>query len=312
MKLKGFLLAAIAAATYGTNPAFALPLYADGMNANSTLLFRYALGLPILAAMAFYRGRNLRLRASQIFPVTLLGILMAISSLSLFESYNYMNSGVASTLLFLYPVMVAIIMVIGFNEKFKLTTGICLLLMTGGLALLMHPGEGFAVSLTGFLLVMISALTYAVFIVMTNVNRELRGIPTLTMMFYELLAGTLFYILLIPLGFELTVPAHCAGWINLGALAILPTVLSLSCTTMAIQIIGPTPTAIFGALEPVTAVVLSITFLNQPMSAQELFGGVLIVAATSLVVIGNKVDSIILRVRKMFPSLRHGVHRRQD
>lgn len=304
MKLKGFLLAAIAAATYGTNPAFALPLYADGMNANSVLLFRYALGLPLLAAMTYYRGRTLRLQARQLLPVAILGLLMAISSLTLFESYNFMNSGVASTLLFLYPIMVALIMVIGFREKFRLTTGVCLLLMTGGLVLLMNPGEGFSVSRTGFFLVMLSALTYAIFLVMTNVNRSLRGIPTLTLMFHELLFGSLFYLILIPCGFELTLPSRSVEWINLGALAILPTVVSLSCTTMAIQIIGPTPTAIFGALEPVTAVALSITLLNQPMSPPELVGGLLIVVATSLVVIGDKVDRIILRARKMFPSLR--------
>lgn len=308
MKLKGFLLAAIAAATYGTNPAFALPLYSAGMNANSVLLFRYALGLPLLAAMIFYRGRNLRLELRQLLPVAILGLLMAVSSLTLFESYNYMNAGVASTLLFLYPIMVALIMVIGFHEKFRVTTAICLLLMCGGLALLMKPGNGFSVSMTGFLLVMLSALTYAIFLVMTNVNKTISGVPTLTLMFYELLFGSLFYLLLIPCGFTLTMPGQTLEWVNLGALAILPTVVSLSCTTIAIQCIGPTPTAIFGALEPVTAVVLSITILNQPMSAPELIGGLLIIIATSLVVVSDKVDRIILRVRRMFPSLR----RRQD
>lgn len=156
--IKGFLFAAIAAATYGTNPAFALPLYESGMNANSVLLFRYAMGLPLIAVMAFYRGRNLRLSRRQILPVAILGVLMAVSSLTLFESYNYMNSGVASTLLFVYPVMVALIMVVCFGEKFRLTTGVCLLLMAAGLGFLMNPGEGFTLSGSGFGLVMISAL----------------------------------------------------------------------------------------------------------------------------------------------------------
>ena len=304
MKFKGFLLAAFAAATYGTNPAFALPLYDAGMNANSVLLFRYALGLPLLAAMTFYRGRNLRLELRQLLPVAILGLLMAVSSLTLFEAYNYMNAGVASTLLFLYPIMVALIMVMGFHEKFRVTTAICLLLMCGGLTLLMKPDAGFSVSMEGFLLVMLSALTYAIFLVMTNVNKAISRVPTLTLMFYELLFGSLFYLILIPCGFEFTMPVRTAEWVNLCALAILPTVVSLSCTTMAIQCIGPTPTAIFGALEPATAVVLSITLLNQPMSAQELIGGLLIIVATSLIVVSDKVDGIILRVRRMFPSLR--------
>lgn len=304
MKFKGFLLAAIAAATYGTNPAFALPLYGSGMNPNSVLLFRYALGLPLLALMAYVRGRSLRIDRRQVVPVAVLGVLMALSSLTLFESYNFMNAGVASTLLFLYPIMVALIMIVGFKEKFRATTAICLVLMTGGLALLMNPGDGFSVNLRGFVCVMLSALTYAVFLVMTNVSRRVRGIPTLTLMFYELMFGSLLFLALIPCGFELTMPAAAGQWVNLFALAILPTVVSLSCTTMAIQLIGPTPTAIFGALEPVTAVILSITLLNQPMSVAELAGGCLIVVATSLVVVSDRVDGVILRMRKMFPPLR--------
>lgn len=304
MKFKGFLLAAIAAATYGTNPAFALPLYGSGMNPNSVLLFRYALGLPLLALMAYVRGRSLRIDRRQVVPVAVLGVLMALSSLTLFESYNFMNAGVASTLLFLYPIMVALIMIVGFKEKFRATTAICLVLMTGGLALLMNPGDGFSVNLRGFVCVMLSALTYAVFLVMTNVSRRVRGIPTLTLMFYELMFGSLLFLTLIPCGFELTMPAAAGQWVNLFALAILPTVVSLSCTTMAIQLIGPTPTAIFGALEPVTAVILSITLLNQPMSVAELAGGCLIVVATSLVVVSDRVDGVILRMRKMFPPLR--------
>ncbi len=60
MKLKGYILAAVAAATYGTNPAFAVPLYADGMNPNTVLFFRYLLGLPILASMLLLRGHSLK------------------------------------------------------------------------------------------------------------------------------------------------------------------------------------------------------------------------------------------------------------
>ena len=110
MKMKGYLLAALAAATYGTNPAFAVPLYEHGMNPNTVLLFRYAMGLPLLAAMVLLRGHSLRVERRDLTPLAILGVLMGISSLTLFASYNYMNSGIASTLLFVYPVMVALLM----------------------------------------------------------------------------------------------------------------------------------------------------------------------------------------------------------
>ena len=99
-------MAAVAAASYGTNPAFAVPLYSEGMNPTSVLFFRYLLSLPILLVMMIWRGQTLKLKRNEIFPVAVLGILMGLSSLGLFESYKYMNAGVASTLLFMYPVMV--------------------------------------------------------------------------------------------------------------------------------------------------------------------------------------------------------------
>ena len=185
MKLKGYILAAVAAATYGTNPAFAVPLYADGMNPNTVLFFRYLLGLPILASMLLLRGHSLKISRGELMPLGVLGILMGISSLTLFQSYNYMNSGIASTLLFVYPVMVAVLMTFFFHERFRATTALCLVIMTGGLVLLLRAPEGMEVSGTGVVLVMLSSLTYAIYLVMTNVSRAVQSIPTLKLLFWQ-------------------------------------------------------------------------------------------------------------------------------
>lgn len=304
MKLKGYLLAAGAAAAYGTIPLFALNLYAEGMNANSVLLFRYLLGLPILALMLWTRGRSLRVSATELKPLAVLGFLMAISSLTLFESYNYINSGVASTLLFVYPIMVALLMVFFFHEKFAVSTGICLVVMALGLLLLMRNGDGGGLNAYGFLLVMLSSLTYALYIVMINVSKVVRTIPTLVQLFYVLAFGSVVFMCMIPFGNTLTLPHKAVQYLNLLALALIPTVISLSCTTMAIQHIGPTITAIFGALEPVTAVLLSTFVLSQSISEREILGAALILASTMLVIAGSPLDHALLRVRKMFPSLR--------
>lgn len=304
MKLKGYLLAALAAATYGTNPAFAVPLYEQGMNANSVLLFRYILSLPILAMMLAYRRRSFEIERKQIVPVAVLGIMMAISSLGLYESYNYMNSGIASTLLFIYPILVAVLMTFFFHERFRSTTAICLVIMGIGLAMLVRSESGFSLSLIGCLFVFISALTYALYLVMTNVAKSIKGIPTLKLLFYQLMFGSLIFVMLVCLGQPLTLPAQPSGWLNLIALATLPTVVSLWCTTIAIKSIGSTPTAIFGALEPVTAVILSVIVLDQSITLREIGGGALIVIATSMVVAADSIDKVLLRTRRMFPSLR--------
>lgn len=300
-KVKGYVLAALAAAAYGTNPAFAVPLYGHGMNPVSVLLFRYLMGLPVLAAIMAARGLSFRLNLQQAIHTMILGVLMAISSLALFESYNYMNSGVASTLLFIYPVMVAVMMMFFFHEKFSVSTVLCLVVMGVGLKLLMKPQDGDSFSTFGFVLVMLSALTYALYIVMVNISKTVKVIPTTTLLFYVLGWGSLVYAGMIVCGSEVSVPDAGWGWINLFALSVIPTVISLGCTTRAIQLIGSTPTAILGALEPVSAVVLSVFVLGQTLTGRDIIGGVLIIVATTIVICSGPVDKAILRIRKMFP-----------
>ena len=299
--LKGYALAALAAAAYGTNPVFAIPLYQHVMNPNSVLLFRYLIGLPLLACIMKMRGISFALHRGEILRVVILGFLMAVSSLTLFESYRFMNSGIASTLLFVYPIMVAVGMIFLFNETFRASTALCLATMCAGLSLLMKPQADETLSLTGVLLVMVSAGTYAIYIIFVNASKTIRAIPTTRLLFYVLMAGTFFYICIIPAGFDLIIPERSADWWSLTALAIIPTVVSLACTTRAIQLIGSTPTAIFGALEPVSAVALSVTILGQTITGREIFGGILIIAATTIVVADNSVDKLLLHVRKMFP-----------
>lgn len=304
-EIKGYLLAAAAAAAYGTNPAFAVPLYDQGMSPTSVLLFRYLLGLPVLALIMGARGVSFKLTRAQTGPTVILGVLMALSSLTLFESYKHINSGIASTLLFVYPIMVAVMMIFFFHEHFRLSTGICLAVMSAGLIMLMRPQGDTSISTYGILLVMVSALTYALYIIFVNISATIKSIPTTKLLFYVLASGSLIYVIMIAAGTELTLPEQSSGWVNLAALALIPTVISLACTTRAIQLIGSTPTAILGALEPVSAVILSVAVLGQEITLRDIGGGTLIVIATVIVIADKSVDKLILHVRKMFPRRHH-------
>ena len=303
-EIKGYALAALAAAAYGTNPAFAIPLYEQGMNPNSVLFFRYLFGIPLIALVMAARGVPFRLSREEIGPTAILGILMAFSSLALFESYKYINSGIASTLLFVYPVMVAVMMIFFFHEKMSISVVLCLVIMSVGLILLMKPQGEITLSPFGCLLVMVSALTYALYIIFVNVSKVIKAIPTSKLLFYVLACGSAVYLAMMPLGNELTLPTKESGWLNLTALAVIPTLLSLTCTTKAIQLIGSTPTAILGALEPVSAVLLSVTVLGQSLTPRDIAGGILIIIATTIVIGDKSVDKLILHVRKLFPRMR--------
>ena len=301
-KVKGYALGTIAAATYGMNPLFALPLYSDGMDADSVLFFRYLLAIPILGIMIKARGRSFRLNRKEILPLAIFGLLVAASSLTLFLSYNYMDAGIASTILFVYPIMVALIMAFVFKEKITLQTAFCILLALGGIGMLYQGGDGATLSLTGTIFVLISALTYAIYIVGIN-QSSLKNVATLTVTFYILLFGVSLFLFRLDFGQAITLPEKWYMWGNLIALAIFPTAISFLCTTSAIQYIGSTPTAILGALEPVTAVIIGVTVFNESLTPRILCGILMIIAAVTLIIAGGRITIHLIRFRKLFPRI---------
>lgn len=303
-RAKGYVLGAIAAATYGMNPLFAVPLYEDcGMNADSVLFLRYLFALPLLAAMLLLRGRSLKPVKGTLAPLALLGGLVALSSLGLFLSYNYMNSGIASTLLFVYPIMVAVIMAVFYRERLSTQTIVCILVATGGIALLYKSEDGQSISLIGTMWVFISALAYAIFIVGVNLKR-IKSVPTLQLTFYTLLFGISLFVVRLLTVEELTLPTKWYYWGNVVGLAVFPTAISFVCTTRAIQLIGSTPTAILGALEPVVAILIGVTVLGQWLSPRETVGLAMIIGAVTAVIAGSKLGVVFVRFRKLFPRLK--------
>ena len=314
----GYVFAALAAASYGTNPVFAKPLYADGMNPDSVLLFRYAFGIALLGLLMIWNGwrrHNLstafRVSRHSLPQLVILGILMALSSLTLFLSYNYMPVGIASTLLFTYPILVAVIMTLVYHEPMSWLVVVCLLLATSGVGMLCEEtppspllrgetpsgiaevlplsrgNEGVSPFMIGALLVFLSSLSYAIYLVGLNKTR-VRTIASMPVTFYVLCFGFLLFVWRICFGGAFTLPQHGVMWLNLIALGLLPTVVSLLLTAWAIQRIGSTSTALFGALEPVTAVALGIIFLGESINLREFLGMVLIFVSVTLVVYRRK------------------------
>ncbi len=308
---KGYIFGIIAAVSYGLNPLFALPLYAGGMNPDSVLLFRYLIALPILGVMIKWRRHNFRLKKREVLPHVSLGLLMAASSLTLFLSYTYMAAGIASTLLFVYPVMVAVIMAVCFHEKISPLTVFCILSALWGIALLYQGDGNEHLSLTGVVLIMISALSYAIY--MVGVNRPLmRPIPTVRLTFYVLASGSFLFLLrliagLSPsltatgIGAPLILPENGWHWVNLICLAAFPTAVSLICTTRAVFYVGSTVTAILGALEPITAILFGITVFGEQLTMRHVLGIILVIVAVTVIIAGNRVARQILRFRKLFP-----------
>lgn len=149
-KVKGYVLGAVAAASYGLNPLFALPMYEAGMDVDSVLFYRYAAAVVLLGGLMLARRQSFALRRAELAPLAAMGLLFSFSSLFLFRSYNLMDAGIASTILFVYPVLVAVIMALFFHERVSLLTTLSIGLAFCGISLLYRGEGGTTLSLLGW------------------------------------------------------------------------------------------------------------------------------------------------------------------
>ena len=286
-KLIGTLCAIGAAVCYGTNPLGALNLYAEGMNTPSVLFYRFGLAWLIVSVVMLFRKEKLRVDRREFRTLTSLGILFIFSSLTLYLSFHLMPAGVASTILFTYPVMTAAIMALFFHERITFATVSSILLSLIGVLLLYWGDSGGTLNLWGVVLVLISALTYALYIIV--VDKSPLAMSSFKINFYVLFycaLGMVVYALLS--GQPLMLPPTPRAWLWVSWLAIVPAIMALVMMVYAAKYLGSTPTAILGALEPTTAVLIGVFVFSEPFSFRLLVGILLILAAVIIVVLGKK------------------------
>ncbi len=285
-KLIGILCAIGAAVCYGTNPLGALNLYAEGMNTPSVLFYRFGLAWLIVAVVMLFRRESLRVDRREFLTLTALGVLFIFSSLTLYLSFHLMPAGVASTILFTYPVMTAAIMAAFFRERIRVGTVLSILLSFAGVLLLYWGDSGGTLHIGGVILVLVSALTYALYIIV--VDKSPLAMSSFKINFYVLFycaAGMALFALLS--GQPLQLPPTPRAWLWVSWLAVVPAIMALVMMVYAAKYIGSTPTAILGALEPTTAVLIGVFVFAEPFTLRLLLGIVLILAAVTIVVLGK-------------------------
>lgn len=284
---KGYILGALSAASYGVNP-LAVNLYNDGFNTDSVLFYRYALAILFIGILMLLQGESFKINLKETLLLIVMGILMSVSSISLFESYNYIDVSIASTLLFVYPALVTIIMMLFFKEKPSISIILALIGVGLGIILLNKGGNSSTQNIFGVSIVIVSSLTYAVYIVMTQKSSTLRNLSSLKLSFYALTFGILLFVIRMICSSNLHPLTSISHYGYVITLALFPTLISLTAMAKAIKYIGPTPTAIMGALEPVTAVILGILILDERPSTWAYIGMIVIVAAITLIITSKK------------------------
>lgn len=281
----GLTYGAFASASYGTNPLFALPLYAAGIGVNSVLFYRYALALTIYFFwLKFIKQISLKITLKESIILLILGLFFSLSSYTLFDAFKYIEAGIACTILFIYPVLVAVIMAIFFKEKITKTVITSIALITVGISLLYHGKEGATLNLHGVLIVILSALLYSLYIVGVKNIKQVRHMNSAKMTFYVMLFGLILYIINLNFCTELQPLTSPVLWLYAVCLALFPTIISIETINVAIKLIGSTTTAILGSLEPLTALFFGVVIFHEQLTLRIILGIVAVLFGVILII----------------------------
>lgn len=289
-RIKGLLWGVLSGASFGLIPLFTLALFASGFDTDSVLFYRFSTATLLLGLILLVKGESFRITKRQAVRLALLGVLYLCSSLFLLWGYEYMAAGVATTVHFLYPVCVVLIMIIFFGERASVTNIGAVILAILGVALLSSgggsgSGASGAVSGLGMLIVVISALAYALYII--GIKRmNLGSLGGFKLTFYVLLfTAFLFLCKAFIFGDGIVPVSSPEQGVNIFLLALIPTVVSNFALVKAISVVGSTTTSILGAMEPMTAVVVGVTVFDEPMSLALVIGVALIIGAVTTIVL---------------------------
>jgi len=287
MKIKGYFWGLLSSVSYGLIPLFILPIKKVNFAIDTTLFYRFAFAALLLGIYLLACKKTFKIEYKQLITLLVLGFFYGISSDFLFLAYDYLNAGVASTLLFIYPLLVAIIMAVFFNEKLNSTSLFAIVFTLLGVFLLSMQNGKFAINGLGLLTIFISALGYALYIITVS-KSNVKNLNGLVLTFYSFVCTAGYYAIKLALNthgnFE--IPSINLG-INLALFALTTTVISSLALVFAIKSIGSTATSILGAFEPVVAVGISVLLFQEHFSVNLALGIACIILGVTLNIMGD-------------------------
>lgn len=285
----GYPAGIITGITYGLNPLFGVPLMKNGAAIESILFFRYAIAVLFLGLFLLLSKQSFKISRKEAGVLLVLGLLYTSSSIFLFEAYNYIASGLATTIIFLYPVVVAIIMVF-LKVVPSWPVWLSIILTFAGVVIMTQSDSTHTINPIGVILSLGSALVYALFIVIINRSKTISNISNSLLTFYALTIGAIIFLGKIIIS-DIDITAginHNMAWLNLVGLALLPTVVSTATLAIATRNIGATKASVLGVFEPITAILIGTIVFGEALTTNIIVGILLSIAAITFMIAKTK------------------------
>lgn len=207
------------------------------------------------------------------------GMAMGVNWILLFEAYKYTTVSVATLSYYFAPVIVTVVCPILFKEKLTGRQILCFVMSTLGLVLITGIGEvGGGRGLIGILFGLGAAVFYAAVILLNKFIRNVEGIHRTFLQFLAAIVILLPYVLMtggVTLG-----GMNAVGWVNLLIVGLVHTGVTYCMYFSSLKELPGQKAAILSYIDPLVAVIISVTVLGEAMTAQQAIGGVLILGFT--------------------------------
>lgn len=275
---KGYLYVIISSIIFGLMPLFAKFIYENGGNALSLIFYRYILSLPVLYAFIKKdKSSSMKITIVEFKKLLLLSLFgYGITGLLLFISYNYISTGMATTIHYVYPIFVIIGLVFFHKEKINLLKIISVVFCTIGVGLFSDDTGGS--NLIGVIIAFMSGITYAFYIV--NVDKwGLKDMNLYKLTFYLSFISAMLVLIYGIITKTFIFSITLKGWIATVILSFLTTVVGVVLFQSGIKIIGPQSSAIFSTFEPITSVLIGIIVFKEIFNIKTFIGSLFILLA---------------------------------
>ncbi len=286
-KVRGIIYTILSAVIFGIMPILARLAYEGGVNAFTLVFLRSFFSLLMLLTYLIIKKVNFKVNKEQIKTLIILGILgYTMTTLTLFMSYNYVSVGLATTLHFIYPVVVTLISILLFKENIYFSKIIALILSGIGIYLLIGNDGGNG-SVKGIILSLASGIFYSYYLLGVAYSK-IKTLNSFVLTFYLSLIASVFLFIVGVFTEELSFNMSSKAWGISGIIAFFTSIMAVILLQTGIKMIGASTASILSTFEPIVGIILGVLILNETITIRIIVGVILVMFSVIILTFGGK------------------------
>ena len=278
----GILLVFLSAFGFGLMPIFALFAYRGGVNVVTLLFLRFFIAAICFLVYLLARRTRWHVSRRSLASLFILGsILYSVQSMFYFSAVQYIPASLAALILYLYPVLVALLAAVVEKEQISLQMVAAAVVSLVGIAVVLGApldqldGGGMALAFG-------AALVYSVYI--TLGRRVVADVPAVVTSALVAAFAALSFLLFGSATQSLVFDISWSTWVVILGVVAFSTLLAMAAFFGGMERIGATRASILSTVEPVITIAFSALLLGESFTWIQAGGAMLVLAAAACVI----------------------------